>query len=308
MDGCLDDGEPAMAPASTGSDRRSPERELSALESTADRIETPCGTGAMVWRFWTSPRDGARRRPVLVLLHGGYGSWAHWVKAITLLAPDHDVLAPDMPGFGQSAMPPKPYDADSLGSILCDGLQQILDTRPCIPIGFSFGGILAGQLAMRYAGAVRRLVLVGTGGLGAPRPEMPDLVRRSAKMSRDDVVAAHRRNLEILMMADAAAIDPLALHIQQWNTAHARVKSRPISATPALAAVLPHVKAPLTGIWGAQDATAGPYLEDRRQVLARFDPDLLFHVIPNAGHWVMYEAPETFVRTLDRSIASESSG
>ena len=49
------------------------------IAAEADRIETPCGDGMMVWRRWGSG-------PPLVLLHGGYGSWMHWVRNVLPLA------------------------------------------------------------------------------------------------------------------------------------------------------------------------------------------------------------------------------
>jgi len=43
------------------------------VAAEARRVETPCGNGHMVWYLWG---DG----PPLALLHGGYGSWTHWIR------------------------------------------------------------------------------------------------------------------------------------------------------------------------------------------------------------------------------------
>ena len=64
----------------------------------ADRIETPCGDGAMVWRCWGGG-------PPLVLLHGGYGSWMHWIRNVLPLSRQFRVIAPDLPGHGQEFIP-----------------------------------------------------------------------------------------------------------------------------------------------------------------------------------------------------------
>ena len=40
------------------------------IAAEAERFETPCGEGCLVWRSWG---EGSP----LVLLHGGYGSWTH---------------------------------------------------------------------------------------------------------------------------------------------------------------------------------------------------------------------------------------
>ena len=69
---------------------------LARLDGAATRHQTPTGAGNMVWRSWGSG-------PVLVLLHGGSGSWRHWVRNIEYFARDRRVLAPDLPGLGDFA-------------------------------------------------------------------------------------------------------------------------------------------------------------------------------------------------------------
>ena len=59
-----------------------------------------------------------------------------------------------------------------------------------------------------------------------------------------------------------------------------------------LSQCLPGFKGRLAGIWGEHDVTAGPYLAERRERLRQFQPGATFDVIPGAGHWVQYEAPE----------------
>ncbi len=74
----------------------------------------------MVWRSW-----GAG--PPLVLLHGASGSWTHWIRNVLPLAARFRVLAPDMPGFGDSDAPPEPHTADGLADLVVAGLDDQLD-------------------------------------------------------------------------------------------------------------------------------------------------------------------------------------
>ena len=69
-----------------------PLAEVTRWDGTAERFETPCGDGRMVWRSWGSGR------PIL-LLHGGAGSWRHWIRTLPALS-HRRVLAPDTPGLG----------------------------------------------------------------------------------------------------------------------------------------------------------------------------------------------------------------
>lgn len=241
--------------------------------------------------------------PCYVLLHGGYGSWAHWIRVIPELAKRATVIVPDMPGFGRSDTPPEPHSAEGVAEILAVALDRVLDTRAYILAGFSFGGAIAGQLTAQRPDRVQSLFLLGPGGLGAPRGTMPDLVRRTRDMTREEVVAAHRRNLEILMVADPASIDDLALYIQESNTALHRLKSRPISATDVLARALQEIHCPIRFLFGTRDASVGEYLEARLQIIAEVAPHAEVELLPDQGHWLMWEVSELVVDRL-QSVAA----
>jgi pimeloyl-ACP methyl ester carboxylesterase len=117
-------------------------------------------------------------------------------------------------------------------------------------------------------------------------------------MSEAERAAVHRRNLEILMFADPANIDPLAVYLQTENLRRARFRSRPFAGTDDIARTLAQVTAPLKTIWGTRDVLGRPSLEDRLGVLRRHHPELQARLIEGAGHWVMYEAPDAFCTAL----------
>ena len=257
------------------------------VAAEAQRIETPCGAGTMVWRVWGSG-------PPLILLHGGYGSWAHWIRNVLVLARRFTVIAPDLPGLGESSTPPEPHTAEGLAGIIVEGLDIVLskDAAPHIA-GFSFGGVLGGHVAAQLGDRLRALTLVGSNGLGLVR-QPTALQRVPAGVSAEEALAVHRHNLGALMIADPAKIDELAVYIQSQNAPRGRVRSRRFSRADTLARALPLVKARLDGIWGARDATAYPHLDERARVLRSFQPGARFEVIAGAGHWVQYEAAERF--------------
>jgi len=257
------------------------------VAAEAQRIETPCGAGTMVWRVWGSG-------PPLILLHGGYGSWTHWIRNVLVLARRFTVIAPDLPGLGESSTPPEPHTAEGLAAIIVEGLDIVLskDAAPHIA-GFSFGGVLGGHVAAQLGDRLRALTLVGSNGLGLVR-QPTALQRVPAGVSAEEALAVHRHNLGALMIADPAKIDELAVYIQSQNAPRGRVRSRRFSRADTLARALPLVKARLDGIWGARDATAYPHLDERARVLRSFQPGARFEVMAGAGHWVQYEAAERF--------------
>ncbi len=267
------------------------------VAAEAQRIETPCGDGGMVWRIWGSG-------PPLVLFHGGYGSWTHWIRNVLVLAREFTVIAPDLPGLGESATPPEPHTAEGLAAILVEGLDIVLpkDVAPHIA-GFSFGGVLGGHVAAQLGDRLRALTIVGSNGLGLVR-QPTTLERVPAGAPVAEALAIHRHNLGVLMIADPSKIDELAVYIQSQNAPRGRVRSRRFSRTDTLARALPLVKARLDGIWGERDATARSHLEERARVLRSFQPGARFEVIAGAGHWAQYEAADRFNQVLAEIAAS----
>lgn len=281
-----------MTPDFPDLDALPPDEALARLLALGERHRTGPNGRRVLWHIWG---EGSP----LVLLHGGYGTWAHWVRVVKPLSRRYRLLVPDMPGFGESDEPPRPHGTEGIAAGLAQGIDEIIGPDAALHVaGFSFGGVIAGHLSALLGERVRTLVLVAPGGLGAKRGEMPDLIPRTPDMSSAEIEAAHRRNLEILMVADPSNVDELALHIQTRNTALHRVKSRPISATDTLAQALRRVPARKAAIWGEKDATVGAYLAQRQDILRGIDPSTQFRVMPGIGHWVMYEAPEDFAALL----------
>ncbi|MGE5202463.1 MAG: alpha/beta fold hydrolase [Acidobacteriota bacterium] len=275
-----------------------PAAAVAALEARATIARTPCGAGSMVWHVW------GKGAP-LALLHGGYGSWTHWFRNIAPLAQRYRLLVPDLPGLGDSGMPPEPYSAASIAEIVVAGLRLLVsaDERPDI-VGISFGGLIGGHAAVGLGATVRNLVLVGSGGLGVPRRAAVELVNWRERPEKVAQREAHRENLAILMFADRGNIDDLAIHLQLRNAERARAKSRPLSRAATLLTALPQVRARLQGIWGERDITSLGALDEHRRVLQSFQPGTSFTVIPRAGHWVQYEAAEAFDAELVRLLAA----
>jgi 2-hydroxy-6-oxonona-2,4-dienedioate hydrolase len=268
-----------------------PAEVIAALDRAGTRHATPNGAGEVVWRVW------GKGSP-LVLLHGGTGSWMHWIRNVEALARDFMLLVPDIPGSGESATPPAPISADNIAATLAAGVAQLIGPQTDFAIaGFSMGGLLAGYL-VRHAGArARCLVLVGATGTGAPRGPMQ--LKSWRRLATDaEKAATHRHNLGILMIHDPAKIDELAVHMQKINAERSRIRGKHVSHTGTLAEALSGFGGRLAGIWGELDATAVPYMAERAEKLRQFQPQATFEVFPGVGHWVQYEAAEPFNRRL----------
>ncbi len=268
------------------------------LAASADRLETQSDVGGMVWHRWGEGRP-------LVLLHGGSGSWTHWIHTIPWFMKDRTVLAADLPGLGDSPDPPEPYDADSLAEIVARGLEQLVGPDEAVDlIGFSFGGILAGHLAANFGELVRCLVIVGSPpfGLGSDGPAN-EVTAVDPSLGFDEAREQHRVNLGLLMMADSDRIDPLALRVHHDNLRRSRLGSRKVARAGTLAEALGRVTCPLYGIWGEDDVAAHPDLASIRQHFTSSEVGAQgFDVLPGVGHWAAYEGSDEFNRLLERRL------
>lgn len=111
--------------------------------------------------------------PAVVLLHGTLGSLDTWDQVLPALATDHQVLAPDLRGHGQSTGGPGDYSLGAHASGLRD-LLDVLDIDRATVVGHSLGGGIALQFAYQHPERVERLVLESSGGLG---PDLAPLLR-----------------------------------------------------------------------------------------------------------------------------------
>ncbi len=292
-----------------------------ALEAKARKHVTPCGRGRIVWRQWG---DG----PPLVLFHGGSGSWMHWLRNIEPLASQYSVWAPDLPGMGESDYPlaadfpvvsPEDSDIDLAGSkgrppsalpmqthaaVMAAGLSQLFGATPIPVAGFSFGGMLAANLAALVPGRFSQMVLIGSGGVPGERLTRPQMVSWRQITDPAELAAVQRRNLEIHMIFDPRAVDDVAVNIQTLNTQ--RFRGRRLQRRQSLFEVLARGRPRLAGIWGRHDHTARGRVDELPSLLRRIDPEAPFHVVANGGHWVAYECAEEVNRVLLRFLAERT--
>jgi pimeloyl-ACP methyl ester carboxylesterase len=116
----------------------------------------------------------------LVLLHGGLGSGEMFDPILPQLAEHHQVIAPDLQGHGRTADVDRPIDirlmADDIGALIDHlGLQ-----KPDV-VGYSLGGGVAFQTAVRHPDRVRRLVM---GSANIRRDAIPaEMLAQQAQVS-----------------------------------------------------------------------------------------------------------------------------
>lgn len=280
-----------------------PQDTLDILLARSRELCTPCGDGHLLWRIW-----GAPEQPAVILLHGGFGAWNHWVRNIPALETDFRVIVPDLPGCGDSDDPPARPDAESLAKILSAGLDLVLpeDTRFDL-VGFSFGGLLAGPVARFQSRRVRSLTIVGTPILGLTTTGPANaLVPVPPGLSPEEAAPVYRGNLEKLMVHNPGSVDELAMTLHMQNMAKTRLRSRGIARRTIAADDLRGLSCRLGFIYGDGDVTLDPDLDGVRTAASDIQPDAPFHVFPDTGHWVQYEAADAFNALLPELLSADA--
>lgn len=114
---------------------------------------------------WAYLQAGETNKPLLVLVHGFTGAKENWLPLMRVLASDYFVIAPDLPGWGESE---RLDDADYGPIAQADRLSAFIRSLPKKPellVGHSMGGQIAGLLAAREPEISTHLFLMSAAGV-----------------------------------------------------------------------------------------------------------------------------------------------
>jgi FAD/FMN-containing dehydrogenase/pimeloyl-ACP methyl ester carboxylesterase len=236
--------------------------------------------------------------PPIVLLHGPGGNAAHWAAVLGPLAATHRVIAPDLPGQGESAS----LEADRVLDWLGELIEQTCVTPPTL-VGNALGGAIAASFAARHGDRLERLVLVDALGLREFEPT-PEFGAALQAFMAEPTLQTH----EGLWRHCAHDLDRLRHELGgRWDSfaAYNLDRARTPSVAASLGDLMHRFGLPATGdlerigvdtslIWGRHDL-ATP-LTVAEAASARYDWPL--HVIEDCADDPPVEQPEAFLDAL----------
>ena len=235
----------------------------------------------------------------LVLLHGGAGNWQHWVCNVDALAAGFRVLAVDLPSYGDSRAVPWEIGVEAYLNIVEEAVRAMVGDAGRVHLaGFSFGGFIAADIAVRLGPRTGSLSMTGGAGYGRPegRGFTLDSRRRMAeRLGREPTEAELRamqaENLGKLMLWDKRLIDDWTVDMQKRNVERTRFDSRRLSWSDGTPDRLSRLTCPALVAYGEYDAAAVPPIPERLERCRAAKPDVETRIIPDCGHWAMYEKP-----------------
>jgi pimeloyl-ACP methyl ester carboxylesterase len=255
--------------------------------------------------------DRAGGGPPLVLVHGVGTSREVWRRATPHLAGARTILAPDLPGFGDSPSPASGYDLGEVAATLADGLEEAVG-EPFDLLGHSLGGAVAIALAAGHPALVRGLVLSAPAGF-APRSAV---VSRAAGALAEPALALRRllgvptagsglarRLLLATTVADGGALDAEAARDLYRGSLRSNVLGTAVASVAAadLTDDLRRIEAPFALIWGERDPVISVRTIER--IAAVRKPRAITR-IPNVGHVPQVERPRAFAEAVQATLAA----
>ncbi|MGI8552433.1 MAG: alpha/beta fold hydrolase [Dehalococcoidia bacterium] len=228
--------------------------------------------------------------PPLIVLHHDVGS-SGWPLLYEALTSDARVLAPDLPGYGQSDRPDWARHPRDL-AILLNLLFDKLDVGQATLVGLGFGGWIAAEMATMNQRRFSRMVLVGAMGLRPPQGEIADQMM----MSLEDYVRSGFSDAGSYERQFGAEIAKEQRH--DWDLSRemtARVNWKPIMCSLQLPHLLAAVEIPTLVVWGEDDRIVPLSCGE---AYARGLPNARLEIVKNAGHFVDLEQPEVLARLI----------
>jgi pimeloyl-ACP methyl ester carboxylesterase len=225
--------------------------------------------------------------PVVLVLHGWGASIEAVASIVNALEPICTVHAVDLPGFGRSGLPPRPWGVQQYSDWTCALLAALGLERVSI-VGHSHGGRIAIHLAAHHPDLVDKLVLVDAAGIRAPRTLRWYRRVAMAKLAKHVLnrLGPPGRALSGRLVGRTASSDYSATAEVLRPTFNRLVSA---DLTP----LLPQVRASTLLIWGENDEDTP--LRDGK-TMQRLIPDAGLVVFEGAGHFAYADQPQRFAR------------
>jgi len=238
-------------------------------------------------------RAGAGR-PIL-LLHG-FQTFDPEGRFVELLGRRARIIAPSHPGFGRSPRPDgfeTVYDLVHLYLALIDRLPHDKLTLA----GFSFGGWLAAEIAVKCPHRLDKLVLVDALGIKVGDRETADILD-VFNSSPDTVGRASWYDPNAAPDYNALSDEALVMRARNWD-ALCLYGWQPYMYNPQLARWLGRIEIPTLLLWGASDGIVKPAYGKAMSALI---PGARFALIDGAGHHPEIEQPARLVEDIIRFV------
>lgn len=241
--------------------------------------------------------------PVL-LVHGIAASVVDWHLNMPALAPRFAVTAVDLPGFGESEVPPR-SDGIADGLRFMGALLDGLGLERAALVGNSMGGLICGWFATAHPERITKLLLVDPAGLDRQvslyfrlltLPLLGEWALRprasTAELAARGLFAVPGRAPSV-WLADKALDRGPAARAYMLQALRSGAAFFGLRRQVRMLAGLRALTIPIGVVWGEHDRVFAPY---HLELVRRQLPAARTYLIRDAGHVPMIEQPDEFNR------------
>ena len=256
----------------------------------------------------------AGKGPAVILLHGYAETSRMWRPILPVLAERFTVIAPDLPGIGDSAIPANGLDMTSAAKSI-HALARKLGVEKARVVGHDIGLMVAYAYAAQFPAETEKLAVLdaflpGVEGwepiynhpaywhfrFHGPTPEALVKGRESVYFAYfwNDLAADKNRSLS---QADREAYVTAYARPGRMRAAWAYFDSFPQTAKDFAPMAQTKLTMPVLSIGG--DKSLGEALGQQMKLVAS---DVTVVVLKNTGHWVMEESPKETMEALGKFL------
>ena len=252
----------------------------------------------------------AGRGPTVVLLHGYAETSRMWLPIMPVLAQRFTVIAPDLPGIGDSGIPSDGLDMKS-AAIRMHELTRSLGITKARVVGHDIGLMVAYAYAAQFPSEVEKLVVMDAFLPGVPGWEgvynNPDLWHFRFHGATPELLVQGRERTYFDYYWNEFAADRTHSLPEADRQAYAAAYSRPgrmrsgwgyFDSFPQAAkdfAQLSQTKLTMPVLSIGGDKSLGVVLGEQMKLVAT---NVTVVVVRNAGHWIMEESPQETMNAL----------
>ena len=255
--------------------------------------------------------DEGEGSPIL-LLHGWPTSSFLYRNITPVLAQQHRVIVPDLPGFGDSSKPVDRQYSFELFAAVLDALVEQLELEDPGLVVHDLGGPIGVHWALHRPGRVSRLALLNTLIYPDFDPTVLEFVTTLMDPAKREELVSDEGLREAMRIGvsdpDSLSDEVMEGVVGPFRTAEDRqaLALAGIGLHPdgfaAIARLLPDLDIPVLGLYGTDDRI----LTDVAETFARVKRDLPqaeIEAMPGAGHFLQEDAPAVIAERLARFFA-----
>jgi len=236
---------------------------------------------------------------VLVLLHGFGGNKDNWTRIAKYLTPYFRIIAPDLPGFGESS---RDKEATYTYTDQVDRLHEFmkaLDIGKFHIGGNSMGGNIAGIYSAKFEHEISSLWLIATGGIISPQPS--ELSQKLKSGDRNPLIVENEEEydqlLDFIFVERPTIPGAIKRYLVQEAIDHRPLNQiiyKQITSTNTenfvpLEVLLKNAQTKTLILWGDNDRVLHM---SGAKILESVMPNATKVIMKNVGHVPMVEKPE----------------